>query len=116
MPKSGESCDSGGGGHGHLRREREEGGTVKFREIKDERDFYKAVHQYSMKIWSWGAHIDGDWDEEPTPDELIKMLEERIAWVKAHQRAVDKYLKKRHGRGWVRVFDGAADSADGESR
>lgn len=85
---------------------------MKTSEIHDDREFYQAVHEYTTKVWHWGAHIDDDYDNEPTPDELIEMLNERIEWVKEHKRSVDKYLRKRGGPNWVRVIDGSrADSA-----
>ena len=85
---------------------------MKTSEIHDDREFYQAVHEYTTKVWNWGAHIDDDYDNEPTPDELIGMLNERIEWVKEHKRSVDKYLRKRGGPNWVRVIDGSrADSA-----
>lgn len=88
---------------------------MELKEIKDERELYRAVHEYSSRIWSWGAHLDEDWNKEPTPDELIAILQERIEWVKAHQRAIDRYLRRMRGPGWVRVFDGPrADSSDGD--
>lgn len=81
-------------------------------EIHDEREFYEAVIEYSNKVWQWSAHIDDDFECPPTPDELIEMLQERIAWVQQHKKAVDKYLRKRNGPTWVRVIDGrGADSA-----
>ena len=85
---------------------------MKTSEIHDDREFYQAVHEYTTKVWNWGAHVDDDYDNEPTPDELIGMLNERIEWVKEHKRSVDKYLRKRGGPNWVRVIDGSrADSA-----
>jgi len=81
-------------------------------EIHNDQEFYKAVREYTDKIWQWGAHIDEDFSEDPAPDELIRMLEERIAWVKAHKKAVDRYLRKRNGPTWVRVIEGNnSDSA-----
>ncbi len=80
---------------------------MKTSEINDDRQFYKAVHEYTHKVWRWGMHVDDDYDIEPTPDELIAMLNERIEWVKDHQRAVEKYLRKRGGPNWVRVIDGS---------
>ena len=50
---------------------------------------------------------DEDEDSECTPDELIGLLEERIRWVEAHKRAVDRYLRKRNGPTWVRVIEGS---------
>ena len=58
---------------------------MKTSEIHDDREFYQAVHEYTTKVWHWGAHIDDDYDNEPTPDELIEMLNERIEWVKDHK-------------------------------
>ena len=85
---------------------------MKTSEIHDDREFYQAVHEYTTKVWNWGAHVDDDYDNEPTPDELIGLLNERIEWVKEHKRSVDKYLRKRGGPNWVRVIDGSrADSA-----
>jgi len=80
---------------------------VECREIRDERDFYKAVNEYTGKVWSWGAHCDDDFETEPTPDELIAILEERIRWVKEHKALVERYLRKRSGPAWVRVIEGS---------
>ena len=80
---------------------------MKFKEIQDDREFYKAVHEYSSKVWNWRAHLDDNCEVEPTPEELIMILEARIIWVKEHKRTVDKYLRKRTGRTWARVIDGS---------
>lgn len=80
---------------------------MKSREIRDERDFYRAVNEYTGKIWSWGAHCDDDLEIEPTPDELIAILEERIRWVREHKELVDRYLRRRSGPNWVRVIKGS---------
>jgi hypothetical protein len=86
---------------------------VKVSEIRDEREFYDAVREFSSKIWEWGAHRDGDFEFEPTPDELIEILEKRLDWVRAHKKAVDRYLRRRSGLSRVRVIDGSkADSAN----
>ena len=77
------------------------------REICNEREFYDAVREYTNKIWRWGAHLDDDDCDQPSPDELIGLLEARIAWVKAHKKAVDQYLKRRNGPTWVRVYEGS---------
>ena len=62
-------------------------------------------------MWQWGAHLDDDFGCQPTPDELIDLLNERIQWVAEHKKAVEKYLRKRNGPGWVRVIDGAREQA-----
>lgn len=73
-------------------------------EIHDDREFYEAVHEYSANVWRWRAHFDETCEIEPTPDELITILETRIEWVNEHKRIVDKYLRKRNGPSWVRVI------------
>lgn len=80
---------------------------MKSREIRDEREFYRAVNEYTGKVWSWSAHCDDDLEIEPTPDELIAILEERIRWVKEHKERVERYLRKRSGPAWVRVIEGS---------
>lgn len=80
-------------------------------EIHDEREFYQAVRDYTDNVWQWGAHNDDDYDCEPTPDELIKLFQKRIEWVKEHQKAVEKYLRRREGPTWFRVIDGSGDQA-----
>jgi len=77
------------------------------REIRDERELYRAVNEYTGKVWSWGAHCDGDMEVEPTPDELIEILEERIRWVKEHKAVVERYLRKRERPAWARVIEGS---------
>ena len=80
---------------------------MKVDEIRNEREFYEAVRDYSGKAWQWGACLDDDIDGELMPDELLALLEERIQWVKAHKKAVNRYLEKQGGQRWLRVFDGA---------
>ncbi|MDH4107933.1 MAG: hypothetical protein OEW35_06435 [Gammaproteobacteria bacterium] len=80
---------------------------MKLRDIRDDRDFYQAVNEYTGMVWRWGAHVDDDAEIEPTPDELIGILEERIRWVKEHKRVVETYLRRRGGASWVRVIDGS---------
>ncbi len=82
---------------------------VKIGEIHDDREFYNAVREYTNNVWQWRAHIDDDYESEPTPDELIEMLSERIQWVKAHKTAVNRYLRKRSGPTWFRVIEGSAE-------
>ena len=84
---------------------------MKVSEIHDERELYEAVSDYSSKIWEWRAHIDDDFERQPTPDELIAMLNERIEWVKEHKKAVDKYFRKRGSVKWFRVIDGTGKQA-----
>ena len=84
---------------------------MKVSEIHDDREFYEAVSDYSSKIWQWGAHLDDDSDGQPTPDELIEILSERLEWVKEHKKAVDKYCRKRGGATWFRVIDGTGKQA-----
>lgn len=84
---------------------------MKVSKIHDERELYEAVSEYSSKIWQWGAHMDDDFEMQPTPDELIDMLIKRIEWVKAHKKAVDEYCRKRSGPTWVRVIDGTGKQA-----
>ncbi len=86
---------------------------MKLNEIHNDREFYEAVREYTSKVWTWHAHIDDYQEVEPTPDELIEILEERVAWVKAHKRVVDRYLRKRSGPTWIRVIEGSSpDPAD----
>lgn len=80
---------------------------MKLRDIRDDRDFYQAVNEYTSMVWRWSAHVDDDAEIEPTPDELIGILEERIRWVKEHKRVVETYLRRRSGASWVRVIDGS---------
>ena len=80
---------------------------MKMDEIRNEREFYQAVRDYSSRVWAWGAMIDDDYDSEITPDELLELLEERIEWVKAHKRAVDRYLQRQGGMRWLRVIEGS---------
>ena len=84
---------------------------VTVKEIKDDRQFYQAVKEYTNKIWEWRGFGDEDFDGEPTPDEFIQILEERIEWIRAHKKAVDRYLRKRNGPTWVRVIDGAGSKS-----
>jgi len=82
------------------------------KEIEDDRQFYQAVSEYTNKLWEWRGFLDDDCDVDPTPDEFIELLEERIEWIKNHKRAVDRYLRKRAGPTWFRVIDGTGtDSA-----
>ena len=86
-------------------------GIVTVSEIRNDRELYEAMNEYTSRIWRWGAHVDDDCDSQPTPDELIDILNERLQWVMDHKRAVEKYLQTRGPR-WVRVIDGSkADSA-----
>ncbi len=78
---------------------------MKLHRIRDERDFYAAVADYSIKVWEWGAHVDDDFDCKPTPDEVIRLLEERIHWVREHKKSVDEYLRRRHGTSRLRVIE-----------
>jgi len=81
---------------------------VEVKEIRDERDLYQAVREYAANVWRWGvAEIDEE--AEPTPDEFIEILTERIEWVKAHAAAVDRYLRRRSGRTRVRLVDGSRE-------
>ena len=75
--------------------------------IEDERQFYQAVSEYARKVWDWNAHVDDDFENEPTPYEFIAVLEKRIERIKAHKYAADRYLRKRNGPSRVRVIDGA---------
>lgn len=81
---------------------------MKVKEIRDEREFYQAVRDYASRAWQWGV-ADIDEEFEPTPEELIKILTERIEWVRAHKAAVDRYLRRRVVRARVRVLDGSID-------
>ena len=81
--------------------------SVKVDEIRDEREFYQAIKEYSSKVWQWGATYDDDFDGEMTPDELVEVLEQRVQWVKAHKKAVERYLQKQSGSRWLRVIDGS---------
>ena len=90
---------------------------MKVDEIRNEREFYEAVRDYSSKVWQWGASPDYDDDTtEPMPDELLAILEERVQWVKAHKKAVDRYLARQGGTRWLRVFDGAKTETRDQSR
>lgn len=84
---------------------------MKVDEIRNERELYEAVRDYTSKVWHWGGYTDDDDDNEPAPDELIAVLEQRIAWVKAHKEAVESYLNRRCGPHWVRVIDGSGAKA-----
>ena len=81
---------------------------MKMPEIHDDRAFYEAVHEYANKVWDWRAHVDDDYATEPTPDEFIAILEQRIEWVKEHKRIVDQYLRRRNRPTWFRVIDGSS--------
>jgi len=85
---------------------------VNVSEIHDERELYEAISDYSRKIWRWEAHMDDDCEDLPTPDELIEILYQRIAWVKEHKKAVDNYCRKRGGVTWFRVINGNGRQAD----
>jgi len=56
--------------------------------------------------------MDDDCEDLPTPDELIEILYQRIAWVKEHKKAVDNYCRKRGGVTWFRVINGNGRQAD----
>ena len=75
-------------------------------EIKDDKALYQAVTEYASKVWEWKGYTDDDFDGEPTPDEFIEILEERIKWLKEHKRVVDRYMRKRNGPTWFRVIEG----------
>jgi len=75
--------------------------------IEDERQFYQAVSEYAAKVWDWNAHVDVDFENDPTPDEFIAIPENRIEWIKAHKSAVYRYFRKRNGPTWVRIIDGS---------
>lgn len=87
---------------------------MKVYEIRNEREFYQAVRDYSSRVWQWGASMDDDFDSEMTPDELLELLEERIEWVKAHKEAVDRYLQKQGGMRWIRVIEGSASDSQNQ--
>ena len=89
---------------------------MKVDQIRNERELYEAVRDYTSKVWDWGGYADDDYDHQPTPDDLIAVLEQRIAWVKAHQEAVERYLNKRRGPLWVRVIDGTGARLEDQSR
>ncbi len=55
--------------------------------------------------------MDDDCENQPTPDELIEILNERIEWVQKHKKAVDHYCRKRGGAKWFRVIDGNGKQA-----
>jgi hypothetical protein len=102
-----------GAGFYCLQQTREDCDSVRMDEIRNEREFYQAVRDYSSKVWQWGASMDDDFNSEMTPNELLELLEERIRWVKAHKRAVDRYLQKQGGMRWLRVIESSAsDSHD----
>lgn len=82
-------------------------------EIRDDREFYEAVREYTSRLWEWGAIRHGEDESERTPDELIELLNKRIAWVQAHKKAVDHYLRRRSGPTWVRVIDGSSVEPSG---
>jgi len=84
---------------------------VAVKEIEDDRQFYQAVREYANRIWEWRGYGDDECGDDPTPEEFIELLEERIEWLRDHKRAVDRYLRKRSGPTWIRVIDGTgADS------
>ena len=84
---------------------------MKMDEIRNEREFYQAVRDYSSRIWAWGATREDDFDDELTPDELLELLETRIEWVKAHKKAVERYLQRQGGMRWLRVIEGSASES-----
>ncbi len=73
--------------------------------IENERDFYKAISEYTEKTCSWQSWYEDDYIREATPDEMIELLQSRVEWLKAHKRAVDRYLRKQAGPHWVRVYE-----------
>lgn len=85
--------------------------AVKIPEIRNDNDFYQSVYAYTRKFWQWGVEFDEDVDgnvcEQPTPDEMIRILQSRIEWVKAYSASVDKYLQRRNGPKWFRVVEGS---------
>lgn len=81
---------------------------MEVKEIRDERDLYRAVREYAANVWRWGA-AEIDEEHEPTPEEFIEILTERIEWVKAHSAAVDRYLRRRIGRTRIRIVDGSRE-------
>lgn len=85
--------------------------AVKIPEIRNDHDFYQTVHAYTRKSWQWGIGVDEDIDgddcEEPTPDEMIRILQSRIEWVKSYSASIDKYLQRRNGPKWFRVVEGS---------
>lgn len=84
---------------------------MKIPEIRNDNDFYRMVQAYTRKFWQWGVGLDDDVDnddcEEPTPDEMIRILQSRIEWVQSYSAAVDKYLQRRSGPKWFRVVEGS---------
>ena len=94
----------------------EDDGSVKVDEIRDEREFYQAIREYTSKVWQWGApYDDDDFDGEMTPDELVDVLERRVQWVKAHKKAVQRYLDKKSGTRWLRVIEGSVTGSQDPS-
>lgn len=93
---------------GSIVRNRIEGcSNMKAIQISNDKQFYQAVMDYSSNVWQWRGHDDDDFENDPTPDELIQILSERIEWIRQHKSAVEKYLLKRRGPTWVRVIDGS---------
>lgn len=80
---------------------------MKVPEIRNDREFYEAVHQYANKALVWRVHANDRYETDPTPDQFIAILEQRIEWVKEHQRVVESYLRRRNGPTWMRVIDGS---------
>ena len=88
---------------------------MKIDPICNDRELYQAVHEYMSNVWRWGGDTDGEFGSEPSPDDLITLLESRIAWVKAHKEAIERYLNRRCGPHWVRVIDGSNAGAKDRS-
>lgn len=83
---------------------------MKMREIKNDKELYRAVKEYTSITWQWGVSEFDD-EFEPEPHELIEILNERIEWVKAYSAEVDRYLRRRRGPTWFKVLDGTQDRA-----
>ncbi len=79
---------------------------MKVPDIKNDKDLYRAISEYSSRVWEWRGHLDEDYEQEPTPDEFINMLKERIRWVREHTSAINRYLLKRNRASWYRVIEG----------
>ena len=59
---------------------------MKVDEIRNEREFYEAVRDYSSKVWQWGATVDDDCDSEPMPDELLELLFDELPETPGQER------------------------------
>lgn len=85
---------------------------MKVPKIRNDRDLYRAMSDYSSRVWEWHAHLDEDFETEPAPEELIQLLKDRIDWVRDHEAAVNRYLLKRNRAMWYKVIDGSGEAGN----